>query len=240
MDITRITSLIDAFRAEARQNTISPETLGNLLQKIVNLLKLAATSQEIQTVMEGKKPFFHIQCDSDGQRLKVKFPAEVIRAGYVPYVVRWTNKRPRFRNANDHTLKWHGPRRRGWHLFGDENRIRVSLTGQVTFGLNVGTEQQPIWQYVSNKNAILNRVRSEYNARDEFLCFRVGFGGKTYKVTRNHRFRFGIVFGPPLPEGGNRTLDFSKCVTNIAEFYICMRVIQDEPGSEYYELSYSI
>ena len=240
MDITRITSLIDAFRAEARQNTISPEILGNLLQKIVNLLRLAASSQEIQKVMEGKKPFYHIQCDSDGHRLKVKYPSEVIRAGYVPYLVRWTNKRPRFRDIDDHTHKWHGPRRRGWHLYGDENSIRVSYTGLVTFGFNVGTQQQPIYQYVDNKDAALPHIRSDYNARGEFLCFRVGFGGKTYKVRKNHRFRFGIVFGPPLPSGGNRSLDFSKCVTNIAEFFICFKVNQDEPGNEYYNLSYSI
>ena len=48
MDITTITQLIDAFRAETAQDAITPDSLGQLLQKIVNLLGDAADTSTVQ------------------------------------------------------------------------------------------------------------------------------------------------------------------------------------------------
>lgn len=50
MDITTLTQLIEAFRAETQQNAITPDSLGQLLQKIVNLLGDAADSATMQTL----------------------------------------------------------------------------------------------------------------------------------------------------------------------------------------------
>lgn len=46
IDITNLTSLITAFRNETEQGSISPETVGSLLQAIANLLSAATTEQE--------------------------------------------------------------------------------------------------------------------------------------------------------------------------------------------------
>lgn len=46
IDITNLTSLITAFRQETEQGSISPETLGALLQAIANQLQSATTDQE--------------------------------------------------------------------------------------------------------------------------------------------------------------------------------------------------
>ena len=46
IDITNLTSLITAFRQETEQGSISPDTLGSLLQAIANLLSAASTDQE--------------------------------------------------------------------------------------------------------------------------------------------------------------------------------------------------
>ena len=48
IDITNLTSLITAFRNETEQGSISPETLGALLQAIANQLTSAATDQDQQ------------------------------------------------------------------------------------------------------------------------------------------------------------------------------------------------
>jgi hypothetical protein len=50
-----------------------------------------------------------------------------------------------------------------------------------------------------------------------------------------------VVFGPPLPEKGNRSLKFAECVTNIAEFYVNFhkRSVRED-GDEGYKISYSI
>lgn len=52
MDITTLTQLIDAFRAETQQNAITPDSLGQLLQKIVNLIGDAADSATMQVLTE--------------------------------------------------------------------------------------------------------------------------------------------------------------------------------------------
>ena len=48
IDITNLTSLITAFRQETEQGSISPETLGALLQAIANQLQSATTDQDQQ------------------------------------------------------------------------------------------------------------------------------------------------------------------------------------------------
>lgn len=48
MDITTLTSLINTFRAETKQDSITPDSLGQLLQKIVNLLENAAEATTVQ------------------------------------------------------------------------------------------------------------------------------------------------------------------------------------------------
>lgn len=45
------------------------------------------------------KPFYHIECDSSRGELIVKYPAEVIAAGYIPYLLRYSRKKPRYCNV---------------------------------------------------------------------------------------------------------------------------------------------
>ena len=52
MDITTLTQLIIAFRQETAQSSITPESLGSLLQKIVNLLGDAADASTTQVLTE--------------------------------------------------------------------------------------------------------------------------------------------------------------------------------------------
>lgn len=50
IDISRITSLISAFRAETQRDSITPESLGYLLQSIVDLLANAAVGSDVETL----------------------------------------------------------------------------------------------------------------------------------------------------------------------------------------------
>ena len=76
MDITTLTSLINTFRAETKQDSITPDSLGQLLQRIVNVLG-------------------HY----------VKYPSQLITDGYVPYLLRYSKKRPRYRPAEMRTRR---------------------------------------------------------------------------------------------------------------------------------------
>ena len=50
IDVSQLTSLISAFRVETEKESISPETVGKLLQDIVDLLATASTGQEVQVL----------------------------------------------------------------------------------------------------------------------------------------------------------------------------------------------
>jgi len=186
------------------------------------------------------KPFYHIECDSSRGELIVKYPSEVIAAGYIPYLLRYSRKKPRYCNVEDKTRRWYGPTMRGWHLFYDEKKIQVGSTGWVKFGHNVGTDKNPVWEYSEDNRWLFGNIRKVMK-NGILKGYKVGFGSRTHLIKSNHRFRFGIVFGPPLPTGANRALDFSKCVTNIAEFYVNMHITdRPEYDGEYFGISYSI
>ena len=50
IDVSQLTSLISAFRVETEKESISPETVGKLLQDITDLLATASTGQELQVL----------------------------------------------------------------------------------------------------------------------------------------------------------------------------------------------
>lgn len=382
MDITTLTSLINTFRAETKQDSITPDSLGQLLQKIVNVLEQASDTATLQQIVQWKNlitaigsvlkgislgsddrnnvylniesinttngmgqvgiftirqatteragamraqqvtdlntvrnkmnhvaglemkveasaasvqmalhdksadlfndpnalkvelplastaqagilssadykkfsetqssfyhPFYHIECDTQGKELQVKFPAQLISDGYVPYLLRYSRKRPRYRPANDRQgRRYYGPVMRGWHLFYDEKKIKVSLTGEVLFGFNTGTDRNPNWEYDKDIRNVFGEIRAVMAAvglGKKLVGYKIGFGCKSYLIKSNHRFRFGIVFAPPITAKGSRFLDFSKAVSNIAEFYVHFRMTEQESSNwgGYYDISYSI
>ena len=54
MDITTLTSLINTFRAESKQDSITPDSLGQLLQRIVNVLGQASETSAVQQITQWK------------------------------------------------------------------------------------------------------------------------------------------------------------------------------------------
>lgn len=48
IDTTQLTQLISAFRVETEKESISPETVGSLLQNITDLLANASSNVELQ------------------------------------------------------------------------------------------------------------------------------------------------------------------------------------------------
>ena len=55
IDVTQLTSLISAFRVETEKESISPETVGKLLQDITELLANASTDAERQILDDWKE-----------------------------------------------------------------------------------------------------------------------------------------------------------------------------------------
>ena len=229
--ISRVVEMISAFRAETRQDAITPDSLGSLLLRMINALRYAWSS--------STHPFYHIQCDTKDGRLIVKHPTDLMQKGYVPYLLRYSKKKPRYRDIEDRHTREYGPVMRGWHLFYDEKKLQMAPNGVVYIGKNIGTDKEPEWVYEENCRNLIGNIREA--TEEDGIIYKVGFGSRVYRIKNNHRFRFGVVFGPPLPEKGNRSLKFAECVTNIAEFYVNFhkRSVRED-GDEGYKISYSI
>lgn len=234
--ISKLIELITAFRAETRQDAITPDSLGGILLRMVRAQQTSWGASQ--------HPFYHIECDTKDGRLIVKHPMDMVQKGYVPYLLRFSKKKPRYRRLSNMNTRTYGPIMRGWHLFYDEKKLQMAPNGVVSIGKNVGTDREPEWVYEENCRNLFGNIRV-ITIDNEFggdgIGFKVGFGSKTYRISTNHRFRFGIVFGPPMVEKGNRSLKFSECVSNIAEFYVNLhRRGVHEDGTEPYAVSYSI
>ena len=74
MDISSLTNLITAFRAETRQNSITPDTLG--------LLAGQSSSSSSSDGTASSRPFYHIECDAKGEDLILSYPSELTALGY--------------------------------------------------------------------------------------------------------------------------------------------------------------
>lgn len=79
IDTTELTSLINAFRAESREDSISPESLGSILQRIVNLLGSAAVDIDIRSLYIKLEALSRsVSDESEARRL-----ADAIIQGYM-------------------------------------------------------------------------------------------------------------------------------------------------------------
>ena len=187
--ISRVVEMISAFRAETRQDAITPDSLGSLLLRMINALRYAWSS--------STHPFYHIQCDTKDGRLIVKHPTDLMQKGYVPYLLRYSKKKPRYRDIEDRHTREYGPVMRGWHLFYDEKKLQMAPNGVVYIGKNIGTDKEPEWVYEENCRNLFGNIREA--TEEDGIIYKVGFGSRVYRIKNNHRFRFGVVFGPPLP-----------------------------------------
>ena len=153
--LSNLTELINAFRAETRQDAITPDSLGSLLQRMVDTLRKAWGA--------ANHPYYHIECDTKSGRLIVKHPTDLMEKGYVPYLLRYSKKKPRYRDYESRTRS-RGPLMRGWHLFHDENlpivaKILLRTCGIRDFFLSLHYQNLPIVAKISNCMVEIKRDR---------------------------------------------------------------------------------
>ncbi len=65
IDTNQLSALVSAFRVETEKESISPETVGKLLQDIVNLLATASTDAERQ--IRRSQPCQNFSCKPNAE-----------------------------------------------------------------------------------------------------------------------------------------------------------------------------
>ena len=78
IDISQLTSLVSAFRVETEKESISPETVGKLLQDIVDLLATGDREVEMHDFyIPDASPYFPLAIEINKLTLNYRSPGQV-------------------------------------------------------------------------------------------------------------------------------------------------------------------
>ena len=208
-------------------------TQGKEIQEIqdeIVSIKTKGSGSSDSSAQVSSHPYYHIECNAKADKLFLSYPKELTEQGYVPYFLRYTVKRSRYR-PDKGSARSYGPKMRGWHLFEDAAKIKLTDGGQVLIGRKIKSGKIFKQEYSDNKRFLFNSINPiESKMTGEVQGISIGYGYRTHKFDTSRRFRFGIVFAPPI-SSKEPTLNLSKVVTNIAEFQVHVRY---EPELEYY------
>lgn len=208
-----ITALITALRSETAVGAITPESLGALLQKIVDAIPTTGGVKNALPV----EPRFKITAEAEDEMLYIRGDLEkILEAGYLPYLFRWSVKHNRLRNKYTRTVHY-SPNRKGWHQFFRYGKIKIGLDGMVTiYKHECGKIDYSVQGPVAD--LLFEGYKYHYHDTERFpYKVNVPFGRKMVESKLGHRFKFGIGFAPAQT---GVTFDYSTLVSNIAEFHV--------------------
>lgn len=191
----------------------------DLLSKYATLaqLKQLETKVNASSGSSGGGSTAQISCFVDGDKLYVRGAEVLIAQGYKPYIFRYVRKHNRYRLENDKSV--YSKMRKGWQVFQGSDKIHINGSNQLLIQSNKEFyENKPenlIGKYVT-------RVENEDVHDSSTPTHRYAilyFGRKRLRFWKGQvRLRFAIAFSKH--QTGD-IFDYSKLVTNFAEFRIC-------------------
>lgn len=191
--------LIKALRQETRANSISPDTIGSLMQKILD------SRPELLPI--------HITCIAQDDTLFVPGAKELVAAGYVPYVFRYSTMQRR--RIDPVTKKKERLRpEKGWHvLFGAG---KAEVRNDDSFLFHKFYKNKMTESFDTTSHGLIDAIKLEYSDDYKFEKLKVTYGKRVYDCTNGRRFKFAVGFAP----WQKTKFDFNKLVTNLAEFQV--------------------
>lgn len=216
----RAQQVIDLNAAKKGVNTLEKTTaeLTDTLAQLLERLGMGDGST-ISTMFNTAQ----ISCQIVDGNLHVLGAQQLIKAGYVPYLFRWTRKRNQFKDkyaSADKKGRKYCPVSKGWHMFGSCYMVKMIGT-QVHFSSNSHSFLHlPGEQYSPDYDCLF---RTHVNKRGD-EC--IGWGRSVVmlrdvknqkKKHRMLRFRFGIGFAKQMLPG-KRAITPANLVSSLAEF----------------------
>ena len=175
---------------------------------------MAALSNQSNQSNQGGT--FNIVCYAKGNNLYVTHARELIKAGYEPFLFRYSSKRNRLTNYRDPDADaYHGPRKKGWNILYGEDVIRIDADDSVLFS-QFSETHKPTSQYNNDVRGVMC-VGVYLDDNDDAEEVDVAWGQRMVKCAYGHRFKFGIGFAPHQP---TRRFNMESLVTNIAPFHV--------------------
>ncbi len=211
--------------------TLTPDTGTGMVRAYV--LCSPPTAQPQPAALKGSG-IHQIYAYVEGGKLKVTGHAELLKAGYVPYIFRRTHKRNKFTNRRTHEIiekKKYSLPRKGWNLFGHQHLVRI-VDGTVQF-MNVvkHAEEDGYTMQFSEEAEEFVTVHEDEDGfhsvawgrskislhKREYIPEEECWGDVDTK--RRVRLRFAIAFGLPYRQNNTRITP-ANMVTNLAEFSV--------------------
>ncbi len=196
---------------------------------VITAQEYAAMKKLINKEEEPVKTHYHIECETRGDQIFLFYDQELTRKGYVPYLFRYSIRRTHWGVVQTDSSRFSGPKKRGWHRFYDQNRIKLEEY-EVKIGRCAnGDYNAPRWDYnYSIVRDLFGPIQD--HMKDGQISYSFAFGSRIHSIDRQNnsrRFKFGIAFGPPINEE-HKNLFLDELVTNITEFHV---VVKFEPDS---------
>lgn len=234
-EIKDLTELITAFRSLTARGAISPESLGYLLQRIVddcavelaNVAYLSDVDTQFKRFRDAVRArLANISVTVTDGKLVLSGHEELVKLGYVPYVFRHIKKRSQFRDKYRPGL-WethHCPKYKGWTAMGcyafcklKGSNILFADTPHSDIG-NIAALADA--DYISDPSLLVNFLHNDSTTNA------LAWGRSIIHLDdtrtgnfRMARMRFAIGFAPRF-EPGRRRLRTSDLVSSLAEFSV--------------------
>lgn len=167
-----------------------------------------------------------ISCQIVNGKLHVLGAQNLVKAGYVPYLFRYTRKRNPFRDkyasAEDRAKKKYCAKSKGWHVYGSCYAVQVSGT-EVAFSTNSRAElHMPAIHGYSTEPTTLFSTHTDTNGHKCVGWARSSVRMDDYKYNNGRqnrmlRFRFAIGFAKKILPG-KIAVTPANLVSSLAEF----------------------
>lgn len=168
---------------------------------------------------------WHLTCNTHGGVLYLNHGYDLIKLGYKPYIFRWTLKRNKIKDPDKIKKYIRGPKKHGWHMFHSQQIVKVDSYDSSVYFSRIDSEGQLSSYYETHPGSLMT---VDFRYKDsEIYTLRVGFGKKTIEAINGRRFKFGIAFANSTFKEG---FDYSSLVTNIAPFYVHVRLNDRKDG----------
>lgn len=231
---TALGNLITAFRGLQVKDSVSPDTLGALLQQMADLSEAnsdrldlyAATTEQLRRQLKTYKPM--IECHAEGGELSVRGHEIYEAAGYVPYIFRNIRKRNRFGLSplTEEEIRAHGHchGRKGWSVFGSSGAVKI-IEGTLLFAdvphisLTYADIADSEFSYKAETLVETNTVSPDR------MKHKVAWGRSCINMynargkARTLRLPFGLAYGP-VQLSPTQRLRLSDMASPLAEFSV--------------------
>lgn len=212
--VMRAQQVTDLNEAKAAVNTLQT-TVRNL-------------QTQLQQIADTVSLYTHIECKAnmkDG--LHVCGANKLVAAGFIPYIFRYSRKKSRYRH-NKEEQRRKGPKMRGWHVFCGKGKIAFEENDLMKIAHHDGNGVLSTDFSYTPENLFCG-YRLEYNDNDYLTGILMSYGCDQVNVKNGKRFRFAVAFSRPQTSS---RFDFTKLVTNLAEFGVYAYVPNPEENTD--------